>query len=100
MICPQCNGEKAVKIFPRTHRVTGEIICDIPCYRCEETGEVPDIQAQWIELGKKRREDRISRRVTLKDEAARLQVIATDLSFAEQGMIDPQRIEYDLSLRI
>ena len=90
MICPDCNGEKEVKIFPKL--VNGKVICSLPCSRCNQTGIVPDIQAEWILRGKGRREERRSRKVTLRDEALRLNVSALDLSNAERGMVDPDAV--------
>lgn len=92
MICPACKGEKELAVFP-TRASDGQIITSISCYRCEESGEVPDIQAEWIPLGKKLREDRISRKVILRQEAINLGISALTLSEAERGMIDPRTIK-------
>lgn len=90
MNCPDCNGEKEVKIFPKL--VNGKIICTLPCDRCNQSGTVPDIQEIWIHLGKSMRKDRVQRKQTLRDAAEVLGISALHLSQAERGMIDPVRL--------
>ena len=92
MICPACKGKKELAVFPIPSS-DGQVITSISCYRCEESGEVPDIQAEWIILGEKLREERLSRKVILRDEANRLGISALTLSEAERGMIDPRTIK-------
>lgn len=91
MICPDCKGEKEIKVFPKITE-NGKIICTLPCYRCEESGEVPDIQKTWIHLGSSIRADRISRGNTLREEAKMLGIDAIALSNAERGITDPTRL--------
>lgn len=93
MICPECNGKKAIDILPK-YGGDGKIITSIPCNRCEESGEVPDIQEIWIHLGKSLREERRSRGKTLREEAKMLGIDIVTLSKAERGMINPIRLPF------
>lgn len=91
MICPECKGAKEIAVIPK-YNTSGQLIASIPCYRCEESGEVPDIQETWIHLGLSMRKDRIHRGKTLRAEAEILGIDAITLSNAERGMIDPTRL--------
>ena len=86
MICPDCNGER--KVFAHVNR--GEKgpsgFETIDCFRCKAAGEVPDEQALWILEGKLRRTDRISRDISLREEAQRLGIPVVQLSAMERGM--------------
>jgi len=99
MICPDCNGDKAIKIFPKLTS-SGKVIGDVPCTRCLETGEVPDVQQHWIVAGKALRQQRLDRLETLMVAAAKHKVSPVDLSLAERGIIQPSRIFSDPSLKL
>jgi len=91
MICPDCQGAKEIAIIPKYNRY-GQFIDSIPCYRCEESGEVPDVQETWIHLGNTMRKDRLQRGNTLRKEAEMLGIDAVILSNAERGITDPTRL--------
>lgn len=88
MICPDCNGEK--KVF--AHVNFGELdprngFGWIGCSRCEGIGDVPDAQAEWISEGIRRHYDRVSRDVSLREEAQRLGIPVVSLSKMERGIL-------------
>lgn len=78
--CPKCDGEK--KIF--TH-MCGHGWRLVNCGQCGGTGLVPSEMIAWIAEGKRRRDDRMDRCVTLRSEAKRLGVSPTLLSRWEMG---------------
>jgi hypothetical protein len=81
MKCPSCHGAKQFLV-----------ICNgsfIPCFRCKASGRVPDIQKKWIVRGRKIRNDRVKRGVTLREEAKRRKLDVLALSEMERGVIDP-----------
>jgi hypothetical protein len=85
MICPDCEGKKQVHAHLNYGNGRGEWK-DIDCFRCKATGEVDDEQALWIVQGKQRRCDRVSRDMSLREEAVRLGIPVVDLSAMERGM--------------
>lgn len=89
MKCPVCEGQKG---GPGHVNYGGARPCEfkwIDCFRCKGTGAIPDEQAAWIEEGKKRRADRVSRDVSLREEAKRLGISSAELSAIEHGMRAP-----------
>lgn len=90
MICPECKGKKKIAVIPKV--VKGRVIMAIDCYRCKNTGEVPDIQAEWITKGKVLREDRIKRGNSIKKESLLTHIDVFDLHQAEYGLIDPDTL--------
>jgi hypothetical protein len=88
VICPDCQGKGQV----HAHVNYGPAGCKwkrIDCFRCKATGIVPDEQAAWIAEGRKRRDERVARGVSLRDEARRLGLSPAELSSIERGMRAP-----------
>lgn len=85
MICPDCEGKKRVTAHINYGNGDG-VWKEIDCFRCAGSGEVPDEQALWIVQGKLKRVDRVSRDMSLRDEARRLGIPVVDLSRMEGGM--------------
>ena len=81
--CPACNGEKVI------HAAFHDV--EIPCNQCKGTGEVPEEMIAWIERGMEIRDERLSRKVTLRDEAKRLDVGVMTISAIERGLVDNSR---------
>lgn len=89
IICPSCNGEKEIKIFPRKSK-DGSIICTVPCSRCNQSGE---LNKKFYDHGKLLRKDRVSRRSGLFQEATLRNLDPMIYSQMEQGSIDNLNIE-------
>ena len=88
MICPDCHGEK--RVFAHVNRgVAGSGFQWLDCLRCKGAGEVPDEQAEWIEAGRRMREDRMGRDMSLNEEAKRRGMRAVELSQMERGVRAP-----------
>jgi len=88
MLCPDCKGEKEIKVLPKLTK-QGKVICTLPCDRCKQTGKVPNQMAEWIKLGSYLREQRRKAKLTLRDFAKKVGVSELLLSNAERGIIDP-----------
>lgn len=84
MICPGCEGAK--QVFAHVNYGDGGEYKWINCFRCKGSGEVPDEQAEWIVAGKLLRAKRVGDGRTLKEEAERLGMTASELSAVEHGM--------------
>lgn len=80
--CPSCDG------IGELYSGFNAII--FRCDRCDGAGECPSVMEGWILHGKTLKNNRIARRVTLKDEAARLNIDVGILSKMERGIINPQ----------
>jgi hypothetical protein len=82
-ICPGCNGRK--ETFVMACGPKGGFQGYRPCYRCKGTGEVTEGDLRRMELARKIRQDRVERRVVMREEAARLGVSIADYSNIENG---------------
>lgn len=83
MTCPDCQGTKIVQAHLQTSR--GCKWRELPCFTCDGTGSISEKHVARIAEGKQRREDRLSRGMTLRREAERLGISATELSRIESG---------------
>lgn len=81
--CPSCDGSKRETVHLRTS--TGGRWENRPCSTCDGTGQVSHEHAERIKKGRQIREDRKSRLMTLRAEAARLGISPTELSKIESG---------------
>lgn len=61
----------------------------IPCDLCEGTGKVTDERLEWIEQGKRLRELRMSKNLSLRKAAKKYGVDHSDLSKMERGVKKP-----------
>lgn len=80
--CPSCNGNKIIGGFGCPGFRPINIECDI----CLGKGTISEKQMLKIKQGRKIREERLSRGMTLRAEAKRLNVDAYELSQIEQGI--------------
>jgi hypothetical protein len=83
--CPDCKGKK--KVFAHVNyggERPGEFK-HIACMRCKGVGAIEAEMLVWIEAGRKRRAERVSRDISLREEAKRLGMNAADLSAIEMG---------------
>lgn len=91
MECPSCSGSGKILGFFAI-RVDGG--CDpcreFQCLRCKGSGTVLDEMTMWIAAGKTMREDRRSRRNTLRKEAEKRKMKPSELSAMEQGRVKPE----------
>lgn len=84
MKCPDCTiGKKSILAHGR--------LLDITCPRCEGTQEVPSEMAEWINIGRAMRDERVNggNYRTLREEAKRRGMTAQELSKMELGNIKP-----------
>ncbi len=86
--CPSCNGRKKQRAHLNYGNGRGEWK-DIDCFTCKGIGTVTPEHMALIRDGRKLRQDRISRGVTLRDEAAALGITAVELSRMERGVCFP-----------
>ena len=96
MICPSCNGTKKIfALFPiwadSVPEKDRKIYADIPCHDCNN-GEVDDRYNEWLLIVKSMKAERISRKITLRKEAARRGMDASILSKMERGFIKPVKL--------
>jgi hypothetical protein len=92
MKCPSCKGSGDggpchynTGINQRTGMCGGYWKDSSVCIRCNGSGEVPDEMADWMEIGKQLRQERIARGETLYDAAERLGTTSSELSAIEKG---------------
>lgn len=85
--CPDCNGEGVSRGFG----CPGFRPIEIPCLMCKGKKEITEEQLQWIKDGEAMRLDRRARDMSVREEAKRLGIKASDLSLMEMGMIKPVR---------
>jgi hypothetical protein len=93
MLCPDCNGKK-ITIASHVSYANGKHGYNVPlkCSRCDGTGEVPDVMADWMRRGAIMRDRRLydGPYRTLGAEARRLGITAVELSQMEMGKIEPR----------
>jgi hypothetical protein len=86
MKCPECNGTKIrghSRPFLKWEKLS---IMTFGCDFCGETGKVTQKDLNRRAKGKKLRDDRVAREVTLRDEAKRLGIGVVELSNMERGI--------------
>jgi hypothetical protein len=71
-------------VDPKTGKRTGGY-GSMPCFMCNGTGEVDEGFEARLALGENRRQDRIARGLSLRQEAARLGITAEELCDREHG---------------
>lgn len=87
MICSRCAGEGECRVRVYGTR-DGRTFCEWRTHLCLDCGGMGTISdEQWVrqERGRLLREDRIGRRVSLREEAARLGLSPRQLSQMEWG---------------
>lgn len=84
MKCPDCMEGKLVGAF---HPVI------LDCPRCNKTGEVPDIQAEWIKAGEEIRNIRRENGLILREAAEMLGINPSELSEYERGIRNPSKLK-------
>ena len=86
MICPDCKGKS--KIFGIGCGNQGCRPMEMKCFRCKGTGEISQEMMRWIEVGKKIRESRMNRDISLRSEAKRLNMLPSFYSDIESGRVE------------
>jgi hypothetical protein len=79
--CPDCQGTRS-----RRYLTVGGV-ANGPCARCCASGRVTQAEAERVATGRRRYEDRVSRGVSLRDEAARLGLTPRELADIEHARI-------------
>lgn len=83
MKCPACRGKGRIEALACSTGACRDY--DMECSACKGTGETPEERVRILAEAERRRLDRIARGVSLREEARRLDVSATDLSNMEHG---------------
>jgi hypothetical protein len=86
MICPNCKGKKQF-----TAILCGEGGCRsgvMQCHTCNGLGEVTEEHYKKILIGEFKRKDRISRGLSLREEAERLGITPYELSKLEHPKME------------
>jgi hypothetical protein len=63
----------------------------IDCELCEKTGKIGREKVAWRKAGRRMREERIARRVVLREEAKKRGMDPLLLSRMERGIVKPER---------
>lgn len=84
MKCPQCEGRGWFDAF--VMRAGGCGLESLDCPACRGKGEVSQAVADRLEEGRRRREDRIARGLSVREEAKRLGITAVRLGEIERGL--------------
>jgi hypothetical protein len=95
MICPSCKGAKESRGI-----ACGPAGCDVrsfKCFTCAGSGEITEEHAARVEYARLMRHDRVRRRLTIREEAARLGCDFAEWSRIEQGS-EPETKEGRLAL--
>lgn len=88
MICPGCKGEKRVFVFADGHHEDGTPFHNNgyrDCFTCDGSGEITDEHIARIAAGRKLRDERVSKRVSLMDAAHERGISPEDRSAIEMG---------------
>lgn len=86
MICPEC-------VKGRLYGIAHMKSIEMECPRCKGTAEVPDIQAEWIEIGKEIKRLRLENNLGLRAGAVELGIQPSILSEYERGMRNPEDLK-------
>lgn len=81
MKCPECEG----KGFHVALACPGARIVHLPCRVCDN-GEITQDDLDRIKAGRDKREDRIRRDMSLREEAKRIGISPVELSVIERGL--------------
>ena len=97
--CIDCKGEGAIDGI-----ACSDTTCEptmMHCFRCNSTGQMPEAMLEWIENGKALRADRLSRNLTMRDEADRLNISVVLQSHREAGKVPvyPEKTEIPRQMR-
>lgn len=91
--CVSCEGKGiCFGLFPvygPDHKGPKKPAVELTCHRCNGSGQMPAIHREWIAAGKAMKAERKSRGVTQRAEAARRCMKQSELSFMEQGLVQP-----------
>ena|SRR3990167_153396 len=100
MECPDCKGKKEsfgigcgdqgcrLKIFGIGCGDQGCRLIEMKCFRCKGIGKISQEMMKWIETGKKIRETRLKKDISLREEAKRLNMLPTFYSDIESGRVE------------
>lgn len=81
--CPECNGNG----FSEGYVCPGFKLIKIKCSFCGESGQVTVVDMLRRENGKKMRDDRMARGVSLREEAKKLGLKPSELGDKERGIL-------------
>ena len=85
--CPSCKGEGSIRgLVNRGGNCSWETIS---CFQCHGSKEVPNIDPEFVRVGKALRADRLKRYASQREEAKRLGIDVTLIGKMELGLVDP-----------
>lgn len=85
--CPSCSGRRTVTAMVdgyRDGKRFGEMR-ELACLTCGGKGSITTFHAEQIAEGKRRRDDRVARGMSLREEAKRLGIDPSELNDIEHG---------------
>jgi len=85
--CFSCNGSGIA-----SYANMNTACIDIECRRCNATGQCPEIMREWAKLGEKYKNQRRASETSVRARAQEIGCTPSDLSKAEDGIIDPRKI--------
>lgn len=85
LTCPSCDGSGTIFALVDGPNYRGPKT--INCYRCAGVGRITRAQMDAIESGKRIRENRLARNVSMAEEARRLGISASEYSAIEHGRV-------------
>jgi hypothetical protein len=90
MLCPRCKGTKVITAAHVSYADGSHGYgVDFPCDQCGGKGDVPEEMTEWVRVGREMRDERVQRRVILREEAKQRGMSAVELSRMERGVIQP-----------
>lgn len=84
--CPDCHGTGKILVAFK--------MIDLVCDRCGGSGKCPAIMLEWMEKGRVLRQERLSRRVSLREESLEKGMDVMILSHAERGITNPDMLKH------
>lgn len=88
-VCPECHGEGRILALGCGKK--GPVGLSFDCELCENSGEIDERKSAWREEGRRMKEERIARKVVLRNEAKRRGMDPLTLSRMERGILEPAR---------
>ena len=85
--CPGCQGRGTNRVLANLGGHCEQR--DINCLKCRGKGTITETMLTWAARGEAMRQDRISRKVSLREEAERLSIPPVELSQMEHGATEP-----------
>jgi len=87
VVCPSCDGNQTTLVHVNTKDPTTHGLRWMACSTCGGVGKVSEDHLRRMGIGRKLREDRRARGLSLMQEAERLGISVVELSNMERGRV-------------